>query len=181
MEYIKTEFEGLYIINPKVFKDERGYFFESYSKTKEKNAHLEYSWVQDNEAYSEYGVLRGLHYQTGESCQSKLVRVIHGTVQDVVVDIRPNSKTYGKHLSIILSGENKTQLLVPKGFAHGYVVISPTAIFSYKCDNFYDKLSEGGIHYNDSALGINWDIPPKSIKVSEKDEILPRFGQHKDL
>ena len=178
MEYIETEFEGLYVVQPKVFEDERGYFFESYSEQKEKHSGLSYNWVQDNEAYSEKGVLRGLHYQTGEYCQAKLVRVIVGSVQDVVVDLRPKSKTYGMHYSIVLSAENKKQLLVPRGFAHGYLVLSDTAIFSYKCDNSYHKAAEGGILYSDPQLQIKWLLENQEFLVSEKDQILPHLGDH---
>lgn len=181
MEYIKTPFEGLYVIQPRVFEDDRGYFFESYNKSQEQKAKLKYDWVQDNEAFSQRGVLRGLHYQRGKSSQAKLVRVIQGSVQDVVVDLRPDSKRYGQHYSIILSSENKKQLLVPRGFAHGYLVISEEAIFSYKCDNFYDKSSEGGVLFSDKSLAIPWLLAPSNFIISEKDEVLPEFGNHLGL
>lgn len=178
MEYIKTPFEGLYVVQPRVFEDDRGYFFESYKRDRERDAKLNYNWVQDNEAFSERGVLRGLHYQTGSSSQAKLVRVIQGSVQDVVVDLRPQSKRYGQHYSIILSSENKKQLLIPRGFAHGYLVISEEAIFAYKCDNYYNKAAEGGLLFSDPALEIPWLLAQSSFIVSEKDEVLPVFGQH---
>ena len=178
MEYTKTEIEGLYIVQPRIFDDERGYFFESYSKLKEEKSGLDYTWVQDNESFSERGVLRGLHYQCGEYAQAKLVRVIKGEVQDIVVDIREDSPTYGKYFSIILSETNKNQLLVPRGMAHGFLVLSEKAIFSYKCDNFYNKASEGGILYNSTSLSLPWESM-NDYKVSEKDGILPHFGDHK--
>lgn len=181
MEYIETDFEGLYVIQPRIFSDARGYFFESYSKQKELDAGLDYNWVQDNEAFSSKGVLRGLHFQIGASAQAKLVRVILGEVQDVVVDIRPESKTYGQYYSILLSAENKKQLLIPKGFAHSYLVTSDEAIFSYKCDNFYDKNAEGGIIYYDKFLDIDWKLSEEEFIVSEKDKILPDFGAHKAI
>jgi len=180
MEYSKTEFDGLYVLTPRVFADERGYFFESYSKSKEENSNLNYNWVQDNESFSERGVLRGLHYQTEEHAQAKLVRIIQGKVQDIVVDIRPESDTYGKHFSIILDDGKKQQLLIPKGFAHGFLVLSETAIFSYKCDNFYNKESEGGIHPGCDKLDLPWEMETE-FTVSEKDASLPSFGNHKAL
>jgi dTDP-4-dehydrorhamnose 3,5-epimerase len=180
MEYISTEIEGLFVVKPRVFADERGYFFESYSKLKEENSGINYNWVQDNESFSERGVLRGMHYQCGEHAQAKLVRVIKGEVQDIVVDIRPNSPTYGKYFSIVLSETNKEQLLVPRGLAHGFLVLSEKAIFSYKCDNFYNKESEGGIHFLSESLKLPWEKMGK-YTVSEKDEILPSFGNHKSV
>ncbi len=178
MEYTETGIEGLYVVTPKVFQDNRGYFYESYNKSKEEKADINYTWVQDNESFSEKGVLRGMHYQVGEYAQAKLVRVIKGIVQDIVVDIRPNSKTFGKHFSIILDEKNKSQLLIPRGFAHGFLVLSETAIFSYKCDNFYDKASEGGIIFSDDFLKLPWE-KMDNYKVSEKDNILPTFEHHK--
>jgi dTDP-4-dehydrorhamnose 3,5-epimerase len=175
MGWTKTDFEGLQIYNPKVFKDERGYFFESFSL---KTLDFDINFVQDNEAKSSKGVLRGLHYQVGVNAQSKLVRVVKGAVQDVVVDIRPQSKTFGKHFSIVLSEENKTQLFVPRGFAHGYLVLEDDTIFVYKCDAFYDKASEGGILYNDLTLKIDWMLPENQLITSEKDMNLPFFGHH---
>lgn len=179
MGWIETEIRDLWIFEPKVFGDDRGYFFESYNQNTFAETGLDIHFVQDNEAKSSRGVLRGLHYQTGKAAQSKLVRVIYGEVLDVVVDIRPNSETYGKSFSIFLSGTNKKQLFVPKGFAHGYVVLSEEALFVYKCDEFYSKESEGGIIYNDPTLNINWQIPESELLLSEKDRILPNFGVHK--
>ncbi len=178
MNYIPTKIDGLYVVEPRVFADDRGYFFESYSKLKEENSAIHYNWVQDNESFSERGVLRGMHYQCGEHAQAKLVRVIQGEVQDIVVDVREGSPTYGQYHSIVLSGDNKKQFLIPRGMAHGFLVLSETAIFSYKCDNFYNKESEGGIHFNSPSLDLPWE---KMIdyKVSEKDHILPHFGEHK--
>lgn len=178
MEYTKTAIEGLFVVQPRVFEDERGYFFESYSKLKEENNGIDYTWVQDNESYSERGVLRGLHYQCGSYAQAKLVRVIKGEVQDIVVDIREGSPTYGQYYSVVLNETNKKQLLIPRGLAHGFLVLSETAIFSYKCDNFYNKESEGGIHFKSPNLSLPWEAM-EDYKVSEKDQILPVFGDHK--
>ena len=178
MEYKKTEFEGLYVLTPRVFADDRGYFYESYHKQKEEQASIEYDWVQDNESYSARGVLRGLHYQCAPHGQAKLVRVIQGKVQDIAVDIRKGSATYGRHFSIILDDVKKQQLLIPRGFAHGFLVLSKTAIFSYKCDNFYNKESEGGIHYSCDELDLPWEMRAGHT-ISDKDKILPKFGNHK--
>ena len=180
MEVIKTPIPDLLIIKPRVIADDRGYFFESFNERKFQQHNLYYNFVQDNESQSTYGVLRGLHYQVAPFAQSKLVRVTLGEVLDVVVDIRPNSNTYGQEFSIILSAENKTQLLVPKGFAHGYVVLTETAIFNYKCDQFYSKEHEGGIIYNDPQLHIDWVIPQEDLILSEKDKIHPTFGHHRE-
>lgn len=179
MEIQETHIAGLKIIKPKVFGDERGYFMESYNKERYQAAGIKNDFVQDNEAFSSYGVLRGLHYQLGEFAQAKLVRVIQGEVLDVAVDLRPDSKTYGEHYAIRLSAENKTQFLVPRGFAHGYVVLSETALFAYKCDNLYQPSHEGGIHYNDPQLNIDWIVATKDLVVSSKDQVLPHLGQHK--
>lgn len=178
MPFIPTNIPDLFVFEPRVFEDERGYFFESFSKQQFEAAGLEYHFVQDNEAYSQRGVIRGLHYQIPPFGQAKLVRVIVGAVLDVVVDIRPGSATYGESFSIELSGHNKKQLLVPRGFAHGYGVISDEAIFSYKCDNFYQKSAEGGLLYSDPQLNIDWNIEQLDANVSEKDQILPILGQH---
>lgn len=179
MKLIHTDIKDLYIIEPKVFSDDRGYFFESFSQLQFLNEKLNYTFVQDNEAKSNYGVIRGLHYQLNDKAQSKLVRVIQGTVLDVVVDIRANSETYGKVFSIELTESNKLQLLIPKGFAHGYSVLSETAIFSYKCDEFYSKDNEGGINLFDATLNIDWRIPSSQVIISEKDKLWPNFGKHK--
>ena len=170
----ETKLKGCFIIEPKVFEDKRGYFLESFNQnTFSKLIGRHISFVQDNESYSSRGVLRGLHFQRGEHAQAKLVRVIKGKVLDVAVDVRKESPTYGQHVSIELSGENKKQFFVPRGFAHGFVVLSDTALFSYKCDNFYNKASEGGIIYTDAHLDIDWVLPIKDLIVSEKDLVLP--------
>ena len=169
MEIISTSLKDLYIIKPTVFADNRGFFFESFNAKKLKEAGLNYNFIQDNHSKSTYGVLRGLHYQNNPFAQAKLVRVTQGSVLDVVVDIRKNSPTYLQHFSLEITAENKLQLLIPRGFAHGFVVLSETCEFLYKCDNYYDKASEGGIAYNDVALNIDWQIPEKDIILSEKD------------
>jgi dTDP-4-dehydrorhamnose 3,5-epimerase len=173
MPFIKTDFPGLLIFEPKVFEDTRGYFFESYNASIFLAEGVEIKFVQDNQAQSSYGVLRGLHYQLAPHAQTKLVRALSGSILDVVVDIRKGSPTYGRVFTIELSADNKKQLLVPKGFAHGYSVLSPTAEVFYKCDAFYNKETEGGIMYNDPALNIDWQIPPDKAIVSEKDLLHP--------
>ena len=178
MNVIKTNIDDLLVLEPKVWGDNRGYFFESYNKKAQLENGVDLNWIQDNEAFSERGVLRGLHYQTAPHGQSKLVRVAHGEVLDVVVDIRRESKTYGKTFSIILSGTNKKQLLVPRGFAHGYVVLSPTALFLYKVDGAYNFDAEEGIMYNDPELNIDWIIPQHEIVLSEKDQKNQSFSEH---
>jgi len=170
MKFTETELKDCYIIEPSVFGDERGYFYESYQKrTFEKVTGLKVNFVQDNQSFSKYGTLRGLHFQKGEYAQAKLVRVLKGEVLDVAVDIRPESPTFGKHVSVKLSNENKKQLFVPRGFAHGFVVLSNEAEFFYKCDNYYNKEAEGGIIYNDPELNIDWVIPSSDLLLSEKD------------
>lgn len=174
MKATATKLKGCFVLEPTVFKDNRGYFFESFNQNNfNKTIQQNITFIQDNESFSSKGVLRGLHYQTGVHAQAKLVRIIEGNALDVVVDIRPNSETFGEHFSIELSGENKKQLFIPRGFAHGFIVLSDTAIFSYKCDNLYNKASEGGIIYNDPKLAIDWQLPEKEFIVSEKDVILP--------
>lgn len=174
MKVSQTSLKGCFIIEPQVFPDKRGYFFESYNQSAFKQVlGADIDFVQDNESYSSKGVLRGLHYQKDEFAQAKLVRVIKGQVLDVAVDLRKNSETFGKHVSVLLSGKNKKQFFVPRGFAHGFVVLSETALFSYKCDNFYNKQAEGGILFSDPALGINWSLPDNELIISEKDLILP--------
>ena len=165
------------ILLPEFHNDNRGYFSETYRQDK-LNAALGYevNFVQDNESFSSKGVLRGLHFQTGDYAQAKLIRVIQGRVLDVVVDLRKESPTFSKHFSIELSEDNKTQLFVPKGFAHGFIVLSETAIFSYKCDNFYNKASEQGLRYDDPSLGIDWKLPANAFIVSEKDLLLPTLS-----
>lgn len=174
MNFIPTKLEGCFIIEPKIIKDERGYFMESFNEnTFQKGTGIAVHFVQDNQSFSSKGVLRGLHYQTGEHAQAKLVRVLQGEVLDVVVDIRPDSKTFGEYVSVLLTGENQTQFFVPRGFAHGFLVLSDTATFFYKCDNFYNKESEGGIIYNDKLVNIDWQFPTENLIISEKDLILP--------
>ncbi len=173
MPFIKTYIPDLLIYEPTVFEDSRGYFFECYNEQTFLKEGVTIKFVQDNQAKSSYGVLRGLHYQLNPYAQTKLVRVLSGTILDVAVDIRKGSPNFGKVFTIELSAENKKQLLVPQGFAHGYSVLSQTAEVIYKCDNFYNKQSEGGILYNDSVLKIDWQIPLEKVIVSEKDLLLP--------
>ncbi len=175
MNIIKTKIEDLLIIEPSVFSDERGYFFECYHNERYKKAGIETKFIQDNEAFSGYGVVRGLHYQFGPYSQAKLVRVIKGSVLDVAVDLRKNSPTFRQWVAVELNEENKIQFFVPRGFAHGYSVLSKTAIFAYKCDNVYNPESERGINFNDAKLGINWKIPFEKQIVSQKDKVLPEF------
>jgi dTDP-4-dehydrorhamnose 3,5-epimerase len=179
MAFIETPISGLVIFEPTVFYDERGYFFESYNRKVWADAGISVDFVQSNQARSTQGVLRGLHYQLAPMAQSKLVRVVEGEVLDVVVDLREDSPTYGKSYCIRLSFENKRQLFVPRGFAHGYLVLSDTAEFVYKCDNFYSKAHEGGIRYDDPALHIDWEYDLEQVVVSEKDLALPAFGAHR--
>lgn len=172
----ETNLKGCLIIEPRVFMDKRGYFVESFNKKKFKESTgISIDFVQDNESKSSKGVLRGLHYQKGNFAQAKLVRVISGSVLDVAVDLRTDSKTFGDHVSVILSGENKTQLYVPRGFAHGFLVLEDDTTFCYKCDNYYNKESEAGIIYNDKDLNIDWNLPNADLIISEKDQILPTF------
>lgn len=175
MEIIKTSIEGLVIIQPKVFKDERGYFMESFKESFIKENFPDIHFIQDNESRSTYGVLRGLHFQKPPFEQTKLVRVIDGEVLDVAVDLRKNSPTFGKWESIVLSGENKKQFFIPKGFAHGFITISKEAVFSYKVDNPYSKDYESGVIFNDSSLSIKWGISQSEIIVSPKDTKLKSF------
>ena len=174
MNVIPTKLSGCFVLEPKIIHDARGYFMESFNeRTFAEATGMTVHFVQDNQSYSTKGVLRGLHYQCGEHAQAKLVRVLHGEVLDVAVDIRPESETYGQYVAEVLSGENQRQLFIPKGFAHGFLVLSDTATFFYKCDNFYNKESEGGIHYNDETLNIDWQLNDKELLVSEKDMFLP--------
>ena len=176
----ETFLKGCYVITPKTFTDERGCFFESFNKNKfEQLTGTLVNFIQDNQSKSSRGVLRGLHYQKGEFAQAKLVRVIKGKVLDVCVDIRKNSPTYGKHFSIILDDVENKQLFVPRGFAHGFLVLEDNTIFSYKCDNLYNKESEGGIIYNDDSLSIDWGFPKEELILSEKDIKLPKFNKLK--
>ncbi len=173
MPFIKTELPGLLVFEPNVFEDSRGYFFEAYNEEQFQQEGIDIRWVQDNQSSSTYGVIRGLHYQLPPFDQTKLVRVLRGKILDVVVDIRKGSPTFGKSFSKVLSAKNKRQLFIPKGFAHGFSVLSEKAEVLYKCDGFYNKESEGGIIYNDPALEIDWRIPAEAAIVSEKDKILP--------
>lgn len=173
MTVIGTEIEGVIIIKPRVFADERGYFFESFSQKEFEEKVCKTTFVQDNESKSTYGVLRGLHFQKMPYSQSKLVRVVKGRVLDIAVDIRKESPTFGKHVAAELSAENKLQFFIPRGFAHGFVVLSEEAVFQYKCDNYYHPESEGGILWNDLALHIDWQIPEKDIILSMKDKVNP--------
>ena len=172
----ETKLEGCFVIESKVFEDKRGYFLESYNqKMFNQLTGQNINFVLDNESLSSKGVLRGLHYQIGNHAQAKLVRVIKGKVLDVAVDVRKGSSTFGEHVAVELTEDNKKQLFVPRGFAHGFVVLTNTAIFSYKCDNFYNKASEGGIIYSDEILGIDWILPKRELIISEKDIALPKF------
>lgn len=178
MEVIKTEIEGCYIINPIVYEDSRGYFYESFNrKAFFENTGIDVNFVQDNQSLSKKGVLRGLHAQKGAHAQSKLVRVLSGEVLDVAVDVRVGSPTFGKSISILLSAANKRQMFIPKGFLHGFLVLSDTAEFFYKCDQYYDKDSEYGVAYNDSTLDIDWGVDLNGVTVSEKDLTLPSFNE----
>lgn len=179
---IETGLSGCVILEPKIIRDERGYFMESFNeKTFAAVSGQEVHFVQDNQSHSTQGVLRGLHYQCGQHAQAKLVRVIHGEVLDVAVDIRPESPTYGQHVAVHLSAENQRQLFIPRGFAHGFLVLSATATFFYKCDNFYDKESEGGILFDDPDLGIDWQFSLEKVLVSEKDKNLPTFKNARNV
>jgi dTDP-4-dehydrorhamnose 3,5-epimerase len=173
MKIEETFIKDLVIIEPFVYLDERGYFFESYSKIKFDDLGIHIEFVQDNQSFSKKGTLRGLHYQNPPFAQTKLVRVLEGEIIDVAVDLRKDSPTYGKSFSVLLSSENKKQLLIPKGFAHGFLVISETASVMYKCDQYYDKASEGGIKFDDPSLNVDWKTNLEELIVSEKDRILP--------
>ena len=176
MNLIHTKLEGCFVLEPNVIGDERGYFYESYNKnTFERLAGLTVNFVQDNQSFSKRGVLRGLHYQYGDMAQAKLVRVLSGAVLDVAVDLRRDSPTFTQYVAVELSAENKKQLFIPRGFAHGFLVLSETAEFSYKCDNFYSKAHEGGIIYNDKTLNIDWQLAVDELVISEKDAVLPPF------
>ena len=179
MPVTKTDFPDLLIIEPTVFGDDRGYFFESYNAKTLANDNVNIRFIQDNQARSVYGVVRGLHFQENPYAQSKLIRVLEGVIYDVVVDLRKNAPTYGKVFGIELSAKNKKQLLVPKGFAHGYSVISETAEVFYKCDEFYHKECEGSVLYNDPALNIDWHIPAEKMILSAKDIASPTFETSK--
>ena len=176
MIFTETKLKGCFIIEPKILNDDRGYFMESYNqKTFQNGVQTDVNFVQDNQSFSTKGVLRGLHYQVAQHAQAKLVRVLQGSVLDVAVDLRPDSDTFGQYESVELSGENQKQFFVPRGFAHGFLVLSETATFFYKCDNFYNKESEGGLIYNDSSININWQFPTENLLISDKDALLPNL------
>lgn len=177
MEVTLTDLEGVVIITPRVYKDQRGHFFESYNKLQLTAHAIEYDFVQDNQSLSSRGVIRGLHFQKPPHAQTKLVRVVQGAIIDVAVDIRPLSPTFGKHVAVELSADNHKQLLIPEGFAHGFSVISESAIVQYKCTDYYHPESEGGILYNDPSLHISWQILDEEATVSDKDTILPPLSQ----
>ena len=178
MKLTETKLKGCYILEPTIFGDNRGYFFESFNeRTFNELTGTQVHFVQDNQSYSTRGVLRGLHAQEGEHAQAKLVRVLHGKVIDVAVDVRPDSTTFGQYIAVELSDENHLQLFVPRGFLHGFVVLSETAMFFYKCDNFYNKASEFGVKFDDPVLGVNWVLSSDECIVSEKDQVLPPFKE----
>ncbi|NLZ73270.1 MAG: dTDP-4-dehydrorhamnose 3,5-epimerase [Bacteroidales bacterium] len=177
MNYIQTEIEGVWLIEPKVYEDNRGYFFESFNE-KDFEQHIGVvNFVQENESKSTFGVLRGLHFQKGEYSQAKLVRVVSGRVLDVAVDLRKSSPTFGQHISVELSAENKRQLFIPRGFAHGYLVLSKEAVFTYKVDNYYAPASEAAILFSDEELKIDWPIAEFDLILSEKDKVAPLFKE----
>ena len=176
MNIEQTFIQDLLVISPSVFEDARGYLFEAYNKSKFSDLGISIDFVQDNQSFSQKGTLRGLHYQNPPFAQTKLVRVLQGEIIDVAVDLRKDSPTFGKHFSVLLSAENKKQLLVPQGFAHGFSVLSETAVVLYKCDQYYNKESEGGIRFDDPTLAIDWQLRPDEVIVSEKDLVLPSFN-----
>jgi dTDP-4-dehydrorhamnose 3,5-epimerase len=178
MKLIDTEIEDLFILEPKIFQDERGYFFESYNKmVLDELLGTQYNFVQDNESKSAYGIVRGLHYQLSPFSQAKLVRVLQGKVYDVAVDLRKDSKTFLTWVGVELSAEDKKQFFIPKGFAHGFSVLTETAIFAYKCDEYYQPKAEAGIIFNDPSLDIDWKIKKEDIKISPKDMLLPKLKE----
>lgn len=177
MEIIKTQIEGVLIIEPRLFKDERGYFFESFNQKEFEDKICKTTFVQDNESKSTYGVVRGLHFQKPPFAQSKLVRVVKGSVLDVAVDIRKDSPTFGQHVAVELTEDNHRQFFIPRGFAHGFSVLSKEVIFQYKCDNFYAPQSEGAIAWDDPELGIDWRISIDEILLSEKDKSHPKLAE----
>lgn len=182
MKFTETKLKGCFILEPKIIKDERGYFMESFNeKTFQEGIGQKVAFVQDNQSFSTKGVLRGLHYQCGEHAQAKLVRVLQGEVLDVAVDLRPESETFGQYESVLLSAENQFQFFVPRGFAHGFLVLSETATFFYKCDNFYNKESEGGLIFNDKNVNIDWNFPLQDLIISDKDKVLPNLQNVKKV
>jgi len=180
MPFIKTDFPGLFVIEPVVYKDSRGYFFESYNQKQFEAEGIDILFVQDNQSKSSYGVIRGLHYQLNPYAQTKLMRVLSGRILDIAVDIRKGSPTYGKVFALELSAENNIQVLIPKGFAHGFSVLSENAEVMYKCDAFYNKESEAGIQYNDAALNIDWQVPAGKAIISDKDLVHPSIEDCKN-
>lgn len=182
MEVIKTDIDGVLILEPKVFGDARGYFFESFNAAEfEARTGVRTTFVQDNESKSRYGVIRGLHFQKGRYAQSKLVRVVRGRVLDVAVDIRRGSPTFGRHVAVELSEENKRQLFIPRGFAHGFAVLSQEALFQYKCDNPYAPQHEGAVAWNDPQIGIDWHMAAEDAILSDKDKLNPRLADAAEL
>ena len=181
MKVEKTDIEGVVVITPDVYEDDRGYFFESYSKRAFDEAVTPTDFVQDNESRSVYGVIRGLHFQKGEAAQAKLVRVVRGAVWDVAVDLRCGSTTFGRWVAVELTAENRKQLFLPRGMAHGFAVLSQEAVFQYKCDNFYMPPAEGSVAWNDEQIGIRWPIAPREVILSEKDRRAPRLCEIMDL
>ena len=173
MNVVETGIEGLKVIEPDVFHDQRGYFVETYNAERYAAQGIKQVFVQDNESKSQKGVVRGLHWQTGAAAQSKLVRVVQGAVWDVAVDVRKDSKTYGQHFAVMLTGENKKQFLIPRGFAHGFIVLEDDTVFVYKCDNLYCKSAERGMRFDDPALGIEWPDVGAPLLLSDKDRVLP--------
>lgn len=171
MNIIKTEIEGLVIVEPRIFRDDRGYFYESFSQREFEEEVCRTTFVQDNQSMSSYGVVRGLHFQKPPFCQSKLVRCIKGAVLDVAVDIRKGSPTFGKYVAVELTEDNHRQFFVPRGFAHGFAVLSEVAVFQYKCDNYYNKESEGAIAWNDEQIAVDWRLPSEKVILSEKDKL----------
>ena len=171
MNIIKTEIEGLVIVEPRIFRDDRGYFYESFSQREFEENVCRTTFVQDNQSMSSYGVVRGLHFQKPPYCQSKLVRCIKGAVLDVAVDIRKGSPTFGKYVAVELTEDNHRQFFVPRGFAHGFAVLSEVAVFQYKCDNYYNKESEGAIAWNDEQIAVDWRLPLEKVILSEKDKL----------
>ncbi len=178
MTIIETDFEGLYLVEPTIFKDSRGYFFESYNKRMHEEAGLQQTFVQDNQSKSSYGVIRGLHLQSEPHAQTKLVRVLEGAIYDVAVDLRKGSLTFGKWFGVEINEENNLQLLIPKGFGHGFSVLSETATVFYKCDELYHPELEIGVKFDDPELAIDWKIPAEKMSVSDKDKILPSFRSY---
>jgi dTDP-4-dehydrorhamnose 3,5-epimerase len=182
MNFVPTNLDGCFVLEPKIIEDERGYFMESFNEnTFQKALGIDIHFVQDNQSFSSKGVLRGLHYQVGDYAQSKLVRALTGEILDVAVDVRPNSSTFGNYFSVVLSAENQKQLFIPAGFAHGFLVLSDAATLFYKCDQFYNKQSEGGIIFNDPTLNIDWGEEETNWIISEKDRNLPAFENAKKI